>query len=93
MEYNKQILNGEILKQMRLFRKLSVAKMAEFVGLSRQRVYDLEKAKDYNFSTIQVWCNALKFEIHAFPKEGATKESLNVLHREQGDADAEKREE
>lgn len=60
---------GEMISEIRKFRRLSRQQLADLLGISKQRMGAIEAAEDVSFSTMQRVCGVLNFEIIAFPVE------------------------
>jgi transcriptional regulator with XRE-family HTH domain len=60
---------GEMIAEIRKFRSKTRQELADFLGVTKQRMGAIEAAEDVSFSTMQRVCDALQFEIMAFPVE------------------------
>ena len=70
---------GLAIKQMRLYRDISVSKLSSSLNISEEDYLAIENAEDCNISVIQKIAGLLSFEFILFPKEEVEKQELNIL--------------
>lgn len=70
---------GHMIAEIRKYRGKTRQELADLLGISKQRMGQLEASSDVTFSTMQRVCAALEFELMAHPKESVTKKSANLI--------------